>query len=84
MSIRRPRVFGVDLDRFYDQVKFISAVDLSRNTVEIIFRNSAGFFEVIEMINSFGMMVLHDKNQTLTCFYQFYQREMVGAKIEHD
>jgi hypothetical protein len=77
-------VFGVDLDRFQDQVQFIGAVDFPKHTVDMVWRDDLGFGEVIEAIDPVGMQVFHDENRALAAFVPREQRQVVGAEVKHE
>jgi hypothetical protein len=82
-SWRRPGMLGVDLDGGNHQVEFVGAVDVSRHAIEVVRREGLGFGEVIEPVDSLGMVVLHQKDGALLAFRAREQRQVVGAKVEH-
>ena len=77
-------MFGIDLDRFQDQVQFIGAVDFPKHTVDMVWRDDLGFGEVIEAIDPVGMQVFHDENRALAAFVPREQRQVVGAEVKHE
>jgi hypothetical protein len=76
-------MLGVDLDGGNHQVEFVGAVDVSRDAIEVVRREGLGFGEVIEPVDSLGMVVLHQKDGALLAFRAREQRQVVGAKVEH-
>jgi len=76
-------VFGIDLDRFNDQVKFIGTIDFPKHAVEMLWRDDLGFSEVIEAIGPVGMKVFHDEDRALAGFIPREQGEVIGAEVKH-
>ena len=79
----RQLVFGIDLDRFNDQVKFIGTVDFPKHAVQVVWRDDLGFSEVIKAIDPVGMKVFHDEDRALAAFVLREQREVIGAEVKH-
>lgn len=79
-----PRVLGVELDRFHDQIQLvIGAVDLARDTIIPAGGDGAGFGEVIQAIEPAGVAVLHQEHPAGAGFDPFDQEEMIGAEVDH-
>ena len=79
----RPGVLGVDFGGGDDQVEFVGAVDVSRHTIELVWCDRLGFGEVIEPVESLGVVVFHQKDDALLAFRAGEQRQVIGAEVEH-
>jgi hypothetical protein len=82
-KLGRPGVLGVDLDGGDDQVEFVGAIDVSRHAIELGWRDGLGFGEVLEPVDSLGVVVFHQKDEALLAFGAGEQRQVVGAEVDH-
>jgi hypothetical protein len=57
-------VFGVQFDRFQYQVDLIGGVDLAGDTVEGTVCHLERFGEVMEPVDTLGMVVFHEEHNT--------------------
>jgi len=67
-SLRRPRVLGVESDRFNHEVEFVGAVDLACYRVGRSGPEEQGFGEVIEPVNALRVEVPQQEHRTLLVF----------------
>jgi hypothetical protein len=80
-----PGVFGVELDRFDHQVKFIGAVDFAHHTVGLARHALVGFGEVMHPIDTLSVAVEHQEHRTTSAvLFRREQEEAIGAEVEHD
>jgi len=80
---RGPGVFGVEPDRFDDQVKLIGAVDFARHTVGLARHELVGFAEVMQPINTLGVAVEQQEHRTRPVLFPREQEQVIGAEVEH-
>ena len=61
-------MFGVRLDGPDHEIEFVGAVDLPGDAVVFVWRDDAGFGEVIQPVNPSGRVVFHDEHNAAIAF----------------
>src|SRR5215469_14683649 len=78
-----PLMFGVQLDRFDDQVECVDVVDLARHAVGSIWREVEAFGEVEQAIHTPSVVIQHDQHRAGSVFRPRDQEQMIGAEVKH-
>jgi hypothetical protein len=82
-SNRRPPVFGVQLDRFDNQVEGVHAVDLACHAIGTAWNGAEAFGEVEQTINTPGIAIQHEQHCARAVFCPREQEQVIGAEVEH-
>ena len=61
-------MFGIQLDRFHDQVDLVGRVHFSCDTVHCVVCDLERFIEVVKPIGTLSVVVFHDENNTGAVF----------------
>ena len=73
----------VRLDGLDHEIEFVGTVDLPGDAIVLVWRDHAGFGEVVQAVNPSGRVVSHNEHHTAFAFRPREQEEMIGAEVEH-